>query len=127
MGTFHVHLEIGDPAGERWQDVDAVVDTGASYTVIPRPILERLTVTPQDRFPFVLADGTQIERDVAETRVRLTGRIRTTLVIFGDEDAPALLGASTLEGFRLAVDPVTRRLISVPGLLLDARHDSPVT
>lgn len=127
MGTFHVRIEIGNPAGERRQDIDAVVDTGASYTFIPRPVLERLNVTPQDRFPFVLADGTQIERDVAETRVRLNGRTRTTLVIFGDEDVPALLGAYTLEGFRLAVDPVNRRLISVPGLLLNAWHDSPVT
>jgi hypothetical protein len=41
-----------------------------------------------------------------------------TLVVFGDLDAPVLLGAYTLESLRLAADPVSRRLIPVPGLLL---------
>jgi len=33
---------------------------------------------------------------------------------------PPILGAFTLEGFRLAADPMNRRLISVPGLLKSA-------
>lgn len=123
MGTFHVRIEIGDPTGAQWEAVDTIVDTGTLYTFIPRPILERLHVTPQERFPFVLADGTQIEHDVAETRVRLNGTTRTTIVIFGDDDAPPLLGTYTLEGFRLGVDPLNRRLIPVPGLLLRGRED----
>jgi len=40
-----------------------------------------------------------------------------TLVVFGEPEAPALLGAYTLEGLRLAADPVSRRLVPVPGLL----------
>lgn len=55
---------------------------------------------------------------MAETRVRLDGQTRTTLVIFGEEAAVPLLGAYTLEGFGLASDPVGRRLIPVPGLLM---------
>lgn len=35
----------------------------------------------------------------------------TTLVVFGDDGAPALLGAYTLEGLGLAVDPVEQRLV----------------
>ena len=54
---------------------------------------------------------------MAETKVRLNGQERTTLVVFGEEDTDALLGAYTLEGFGLAPDPVGRRLITVPGLL----------
>ncbi len=48
----------------------------------------------------------------------MDGREEVTLVVFGEPDAPALLGAYTLEGLRLAADPVSRRLIPVPGLLL---------
>ena len=36
MGTFSVEIEIGDAAGERWETVEALVDTGASYTWLPR-------------------------------------------------------------------------------------------
>ena len=38
----------------------------------------------------------------------------------GDPASPALLGAYALEGLRLAADPVARRLVPVPGLLLQA-------
>jgi len=94
------------------------VDTGASYTWVPGPLLARLGVRPAFRFPFLLADGRQIEREMAETRVRLDGQERTTLVVFGDEGTQPLLGSYTMEGFGVAPDPVNRRLIPVPGLLM---------
>jgi predicted aspartyl protease len=118
MSTFRVTMEIGDPQGQRWQAVEALVDTGASYTWMPASVLRGLGVTPGFRFPFILADGRRIERDMAETRVRLDGQMRTTLVVFGDEGTQPLLDAHTLEGFGLAADPVNRRLIPVPGLLM---------
>lgn len=43
--------------------------------------------------------------------------VRSPWSVFGDPDTPPLLGAYTLEGLRLAADPVDRRLIPVPGLL----------
>ncbi|MBI2369266.1 MAG: aspartyl protease family protein [Deltaproteobacteria bacterium] len=122
VGTFRVPVEIGDPEGRRWETVEAVVDTGASYTVIPRPVLERLGVQASFRWPFVLADGRQVEYEMAETRVRLDGNTHTTLIVFREESAVPLLGAYTLEGFRLAPDPVGRRLIPVPGLLTVVRR-----
>lgn len=118
MGTFRVPVEIGDPAGQRWEVVEALVDTGASYTLIPRSILEGLGVSGTFRRRFVLADGREAECEMAETRVRLDGQPRTTLVIFGEERMMPLLGAYTLEGFGLAPDPVNRRLVPVPGLLM---------
>ena len=118
MGTFRVALEVGDPRGERWITVEALVDTGASYTWIPQSTLRALGLVPTFRFPFILADGRRLERDMAETRVRLNEQERTTLVVFGDEGTQALLGAYTLEGFGLAPDPLNRRLIPVPGLLM---------
>jgi clan AA aspartic protease len=116
-GTFTVRLEIGDPQGRHWETVDALVDTGASFSVFPRSVLERLAVTPQEQAPFQLADGRSIQCDVAQTQVKIDGRTRITVVVFGDPGADALLGAYTLEGFLLAPDPVNRRLIPVSGLL----------
>ena len=127
MGTSRVSIEIGDPAGQRFETAEALVDTGATYTTVPAPVLERLGVVPHVRDAFLLADGRRAERDIGRTWVRVDGRTELTLVVFGDQAAPVLLGAYTLEGLRLAADPVGRRLILVPGLPLafvDDRSDT---
>ena len=118
MGTFHVEVEIGDPEGLRYDRVEALVDTGATYTSVPRPLLDALGVVPFERVPFVLADGRHVERDVGHTWIRVGLRAVITLVVFTDPGSPPLLGAYALEGLRLAADPVARRLAPVPGLLL---------
>ncbi|MBI2564255.1 MAG: hypothetical protein HYW08_18105 [candidate division NC10 bacterium] len=120
MGTFRVAIEIGDPAGTRWRPVEALVDTGATYTSVPAPILQDLGVLPHVRAAFTLADGREVERDVGRTWVRADGGMEMTLVVFAAPDAPVLLGAYALEGLRLAADPVGRHLVPVPGLLLTA-------
>lgn len=118
MGTFHTRVEIGDPAGNRWEEVDALVDTGATYTSIPASLLRNLGIQPRDRLTFIQADGNRFERDVSEAKARVKGKSVTTIVIFAEEDAPPLLGAYTLEGLLLAPDPVNRRLVPVPGYLV---------
>jgi aspartyl protease family protein len=118
MGTFRVSVEVGDPAGERYEAVDVVVDTGATYTVLPATLLRRLAVIPHARATFVLADGRQVEREIGRTWIRVDGRTELTLVVFGEPGGQPLLGAYALEGLRLAADPVGRRLTPVPGLLM---------
>ena len=117
MGTFITSIEVGDPDGRRWQQVDVLVDSGATFTMLPRSLLENLDVRAQDKAPFELADGRSVELEVGETSVRIGHRVRTTLVIFADNGVQPLLGAYTLEAFLLAVDPVNRRLVPVSGLL----------
>jgi len=121
MGTFRVAIEIGDPRGERYEQVEALVDTGATYTTAPSSLLQALGVTPHDRVPFILADGRRIERDVGQTWVRVDGKSVISLVVFGEEGVEPLLGAYTLEGVRLGVDPTNRRLVPTPGLLMRSR------
>lgn len=121
MGVFRVDVEIGNPAGTRYERVAAVVDTGATYTSIPRPLLEALGVTPHARDVFVLADGRRVQHDIGRTWIRIGESAEITLVIFADARSPALLGAYALEGLRLAADPVGRRLVPIPGLLLTTR------
>jgi len=117
VGTFRVRIEIGDPGAERFETVEALVDTGATYTTISAALLDRLGVVPHARDTFLLADGRRVERDIGRTWVRVDGRVELTLVVFGDPDTPPLLGAYTLEGLRLAAYPVGGRLIPLPGLL----------
>jgi clan AA aspartic protease len=97
--------------------MDALVDTGASYTCIPRDVLKALDVQPDEDRVFVLPDGREMRYPVAWVRIRLNERIQPTLVVCGDLGTEPLLGAFTLEGFGLGVDPVNRRLIPVRGFL----------
>ncbi len=118
MGTFRVKVDVGDPEGRRYERVDAVVDSGATYTSLPRPLLAALGVTAHAHASFVLADGRRVEREIARTWIRIDDRIEMTLVVLAEPGDPPLLGAYALEGLRLAADPVARRLVPVPGLLL---------
>ena len=57
MDWFRVTLHLAGATGERFQLMEALVDTGASYTWIPRDVLEGLGVRPDEERVFVLADG----------------------------------------------------------------------
>ncbi len=121
MGTFRVEIEIGDPDGERWESVNALVDTGASFTWVPRDVLERLGVQPEFRRQFETANGRIVERDVAQAPIRLDSRQLTTIVVFGDADSQTRLGRHTLDLFGVAPDEDGRRLIRVPALAVSPR------
>jgi clan AA aspartic protease len=118
MGLFEVTIELGDPAGQGYEPVDAVVDTGALYTIVPSRVPKRLGVKPHTRTKFILASGREYERDIGQTWARVDGRSVITLVLFGNNKEPPVLGAYTLEGVGLGVDPVNRRLTPVSGFLL---------
>jgi clan AA aspartic protease len=111
MSTFSVPIEIGVAGNGRWERIDALVDTGASYTSVPRDVLVRLGIQPQYRRRFRIADEGSIEREVGEARTRLNGAEMTTPVIFGEPGGTPLLGAVTLAVFGLAVDPLGQRLV----------------
>ncbi len=118
MGVFRHPIEVADPTGSRFERVDALVDTGATFTVVPESILRRLGIVPQRRVRFRIANGTFVEQDVGETVVRVAGNQATRMVVFGEEGAPALLGADTLEGLLLTVDPIAKRLVPAEAYLL---------
>jgi clan AA aspartic protease len=117
MGRFHESVQVSHQAGGRFEPVEALVDTGATYTWIPRDILDGLGIVPAEEWPFVLADGREVRSPVAWIRIRIGERVQPTIAVFGERGSDPILGVVTLEEFRLAADPVNRRLISVPGRL----------
>ena len=118
MGLFNVPIGVGDPQGERFQIVEALVDTGATFTIMPAPILEDLGIEPQRSGPFELADGSFRDYRMGETILRVEGEEVHSVVVFGDDDMDPILGAYTLERIGLAVDPARQRLFRVPYRLL---------
>ena len=116
MGTFRLTIEIGDPSGQRFEPVEMLVDTGATFTKAPRELLERLGVPVEGSYTAELADGSRIERTRGRTMIRLQGREYPTPVTFGEAGEQSLLGAMALEDAMLAVHPHGNRLIPVDAL-----------
>ncbi len=113
MGLFPWPFEIGNLSGDRFERVEGLVDTGATYSSLPASTLRRLGIEPTETVEFELADGRVIERLLGDARARVEGKEVITIVIFGDETDSPLLGSYTLEGVRLAVDSYGKRLIPV--------------
>ncbi len=118
MGAFHWPLTVLSADGDQEETVEALVDTGATYTSLPASLLARLGVAPQRHLEFELANGEVIVQEIGESRLRVEGVEATRVVVFGTDDAPSLLGADTLEGVTMAVDPVGKRLLPTRDLLM---------
>lgn len=114
MATFEVAVQVGSVHDEHFEFIEMLVDCGASYSIFPARLLRELGVEPIERQWFRFADERRRELDVGTARVRLDGRERYDTAVFGEEDIRPVLGAFTLEAFRLAVDPVGGRLIPAP-------------
>ena len=117
MGTFSVEIQIGNQETGDFLRLEALVDTVSTYTLLAAEMLNRLGVNVVDRRDFELADQRTVQYDVGEARLRLNGNELTVLVVFAPEGTSPLLGATALELFGLAADPVNQRLIPVPALL----------
>ena len=113
MGTVTATIQVGDPQGRNFLEVEMEVDTGSTFTALPREMLQALGVPVNRTVQSRLADGTVQAVQVGETTVRLSGNQFTTSVIFAEEGEPSLLGVITLEQALLAVDPVNNELIPV--------------
>jgi predicted aspartyl protease len=113
MGTFRIDVEIENPArpGERRTVRAALVDTGAHLSWVPASVLESLGVEPNSRWRFRQADGTVLERWTGSAWVHAAGRRTADDIVFGEPGDLVLLGARTLEGLNLRVDPVTLQLV----------------
>jgi clan AA aspartic protease len=118
MGTFNVDVTIGnlsDPT--RHRRVSVTVDTGATYTTLPRDIVDDLGCRPIGSRHVVLADGREEEWPITTVRITVDGQEGPTFSLIRPPGGPALLGAVTLEEFALGVDPVAKRLIPVRSYL----------
>ncbi|HEY3066137.1 MAG TPA: aspartyl protease family protein [Methylomirabilota bacterium] len=112
MGTFFAEALLAAPeAPEHRQSVRLLVDSGSTYTWVTASVLRALGVTPTERRRVMTIEGQIVERDAAEILFTLEGRTLHILCLFGDAGDLDVLGAYTLEGFGLGVDPVQRKLI----------------
>jgi predicted aspartyl protease len=115
MGTFHVRCKIENPV-ERSASViipKLLVDTGSEFTWVSERMLERIGVGREKKdVPFVLANGQEVTRSVGFAIIRFDKYFTIDEVVFAEPRDLQLLGARTLEGLNLMIEPVRRRLVA---------------
>lgn len=119
MGLTYVKGTVTGKRGKK-QTLKFLVDSGAGYTLLPEKTWRELGLKPKRKMDFVLADGTQIERNLSECHIELPqGEGHTTVVLGEGADEP-LLGVITLEMMGLMLNPFDRTLQPMRMMLASA-------
>jgi len=109
MGVTYLEGQVRGPTGKQ-ESVRFLIDSGATYSLLPKAVWEATELKPKRRLSFTLADGTTVERSVSEAFVILPQGEGHTPVILGEEGDEALLGVVTLEILGLVFNPFDRTL-----------------
>ena len=118
MGFLRVDVELSNPTDPRqFERIELLVDTGATLSVVPAPMLERLGVRPLGRRDFKGFGGV-VRRQTGNVTMAYDGAAAGITVVFGEPDDPPILGVTALESLGYRVDPVTGELHPTEMLLL---------
>jgi len=120
MGLFKVRVRVFNlNETGRSKEIEAVVDTGATYPVVPHAITTELGLTVVEARTFTLANGAQVPRNLAWAGISYEGKSSPCLVVVGEEGDVPVLGAFALEGLGLEVNPLARTLRPAQQYLLE--------
>ena len=108
MGITYIEGAVTGPVGTRI--LDFLVDSGATYTLVPLEVWQAIGLTPKRTVSFALGDGSRIERQVSECHIALSVGEGHSPVILGEPGDDALLGVVTLENLGLVFNPFSRTL-----------------
>jgi predicted aspartyl protease len=109
MGLTYVDAVATGPQGQS-RPLRLLVDSGASYTLLPPEDWQALELRPARVATFTLADGSTRERGISECHLRLLDHQGHTPVVLGEPGDEPQLGIVTLEAFGLVLDPFQRTL-----------------
>src|SRR5947209_8583523 len=120
MGTFYIGCRVENPlARERSVRLSKLlVDTGSDYTWVPKGALERIGIAREKKdLEFIMANGKKITRSVGFAIIRLDKYFTIDEVVFAEPGDLNLLGARSLEGLNLTVDPKRKKLVAAGPLI----------
>jgi predicted aspartyl protease len=115
MGTFHVGCKVENVVDRSKSATfsKVLVDTGSEYTWLSTSVLERLGIQREKKdLAFTMANGQQITRSVGFAIVRVGSAFTVDEVVFAEKGDLLLLGARSLEGLNLQVDPRQKKLVA---------------
>jgi len=115
MGCFHTSCTVQNVV-DRSRSVEVpklLVDSGSEYTWIPATLLEQIGIQREKKdLQFVMANGTVVTRPVGFAVITVENAFTVDEVVFAEPGDLLLLGARTLEGMNLTVDPRLKKLVA---------------
>jgi predicted aspartyl protease len=125
MGTFYTNCKVANHI-DRKKTADVpkmLVDTGAEFTWINAETLKAIGVKREKKdYTFVMANGQHITRSVGFAILHVADTLTIDEVIFGEPGDLEILGARSLEGMNLRVDPRAKKLVAGGPILAAAQQ-----
>jgi predicted aspartyl protease len=109
MRITYVEGTARGPTGKE-APVRFLVDSGATYSLLPAAVWQAIELAPTREQTFALADGTLIQRQISRCYLILPQGEDYSPVILGEPGDEALLGVVTLEILGLVLNPFNRTL-----------------
>ena len=113
MGQVDVTIQVSNLDQTKSAEVKTIVDTGATYTFLPKSMLRELGIVPRRTRTFRTGDGRRVDYEVGTGVIEVNGYDAVVSICFAPDDVQPLLGVVTLEELGLAVDPGGQQLIDL--------------
>ncbi|MDI6751721.1 MAG: retropepsin-like aspartic protease [bacterium] len=110
----YVDVATKDKDQVRSVEVDAIVDTGATYVCIGKKDIETLGLRFHNTVNIKTANGPAKRKTFEGAQIELNGRTFVMEVMENDDDTPALIGYLLLEALDFVVDPKSQSVIGNP-------------
>jgi len=116
MGETRVKFRVY--SGERFTELEGFVDTGATFTKIPRSAASKIGLQANYEAEVMLGDGRTLKRGLALGEVEVEGVKRSILIAIGGDEETPIIGYTTLEVLGFKVNPLTGKLERTPAIEL---------
>jgi len=117
MGLVEIDVCLGDIRGEKIVKARALVDTGATFTCIPKKIAEKLNLEISGEKVKVSTAKGYDELDLTHALIEIDGKRRIMPVLVSEHIDRVLVGVITLEAMQLRINPITGKLEEFTALL----------
>jgi len=117
MGHVHVEAKLTSPITQESVVLESLVDTGATFTTVPKAVGEKLKLKPISKRKVRTASG---EEEMTESYliIQIFNERTVTPVLISEKLDRVLIGTLTLEALALKVNPKTGKLEKTELLLL---------
>lgn len=117
MGHVEVEIAVSNLSEEKSVKVTALVDTGATLTVLPEGLGRKIGLMKTgEKVKVSTAKGYEV-LDLTHVVVELMGRKRIQPALLSKSLDRVLLGVTSLEAAQLKVNPLTEKLEEYTALL----------
>jgi len=117
MGHIEVDILIRDLERKKTIKTKALVNTGATFTVIPESIAKELGLKPTGEKVRVSTAKGHDKLNLTHALIEINDKRRIMPVLISKQINKVLLGVIALEAMQLRVNPITQKLEEFTALL----------